>query len=178
MAIVATFTTADQARDAVDRVIAAGVPADHVSAVTPRHDPAVISETPAEEMGRVWTRVGVGAALGALASAAIALLLPGGGLVFATGPVLLSGALGGGLIGWATAEGFSQEDAERIAERHKAGRYLVIVHAAADVGKVQSALLNAGAEDVYVTREAEGTQWGAAAPANSQTPVASVPRSP
>jgi len=155
MAIVGTFTTADQARDAVDSVIEAGVPADKVSAVTPQHDPAVISETPGEMAGHVWTRVGVGAALGALASVAIAVLLPGAGLVFAAGPILLSGALGGGLIGWATSEGFQPEQAEQIAESHKAGRYLVVVHGNPDVGRVTSALENAGAEDVHVSQETQ-----------------------
>lgn len=152
MSIVGTFATREQASDAVDRLVAVGVPPDHISAIGPHGQPETLSETPGEQMGEVATGASVGALIGAVAGLAVsALVLPGIGMVLAAGPLLLSGALVGGLVGALARLGFSDEHAEDLAERLKAGRFLVVVHPDGHTAQAESELMNAGAEDVRVS---------------------------
>lgn len=152
MPVVGTFATREQASDAVDRLIALGIPADHISAVTPGGDAVTLTETPGEQLGDVATGASVGVLLGAAAGlVASAIVLPGIGMVLAAGPLLLSGALVGGLAGALIQLGFSDEHAEYLTERLKSGRFLVIVHPDGQMAQAESALMNAGADDVRAT---------------------------
>src|SRR5437763_1102687 len=130
MPVVGTFATREQASDAVDRLVAAGVPADEISAITPTGEPVTLTETPGEQLGEVATGASVGAIFGVAAGlAASAIVLPGIGAVLAAGPLVLGGALVGGLVGALAQMGFSDEHAEYLTERLRAGRFLVVVHA-------------------------------------------------
>ena len=65
MALIGTFATKDQVRDAIDQLMAAGVPADAISAVTPAGQPLDLSTTTAERVNEVATGAGLGALIGA-----------------------------------------------------------------------------------------------------------------
>jgi putative ABC transport system permease protein len=95
-------------------------------------------------------------ATGAL-NADIATLVPVGsmiianaiGVVLAAGLLMFDGALAGGLIGALAKWGFGEEHAAYVAERLKAGRYLVVVHTG-DAAEAKPVLMNTGAQDVRV----------------------------
>lgn len=154
MAIAGTFATREQARDAVDRLLAVGVPADAVSAVTAHNKPVTLTETSTEQVNEMMWGAGIGATIGAIAGvAAAAVALPGIGAVLAVGPLVFGGALMGGVTGALAKLGFGEEHAERLTERLKAGRFLVIVHderSTTNLAQIETALMNAGAEDVRV----------------------------
>ena len=150
MAVIGTFATKDQVRDAIDQLMAGGIPADAISAVTPGGQALDLSTTTAERVNEVATSAGLGALIGAAAGVTLATVaLPGIGVVLAAGPLMLDGALAGGLIGALAKWGFGEEHAAHVAERLQAGRYLVVVHTA-DTPRAESVLMNTGAEDVRV----------------------------
>jgi outer membrane lipoprotein SlyB len=154
MAVTGLFATKEQVRRAIDDLIAAGFPADTISAVTPSGQPVEeLTTTSVERMNDVASGAGLGALIGAVAGLIIApLVLPGIGLLVA-GPLALGGALAGGLIGAFSNAGYTPEQARLLAERVEAGRYAVVVHTTDDMLRAETALRNAGAEDVHTTSE-------------------------
>jgi hypothetical protein len=153
--VIGAFETREQAAAAVDQVVAAGLAPDQVS-VLGRHGEVSTLTPQGETAGHVATGAGIGAALGAFGAIAIgvaALAIPGLGPVLALGPfaaalpVAVAGGLAGGLIGFLRAQGLSPEEADRYAERVRAGAYLVAVHAeATQEVQAEQLLADAGAE--------------------------------
>ena len=152
MVVTGTFATTDQVRQAIDDLIAAGFPPDSISAVTDAGKPVEeLTTTPAEQMGEIAQHAGVGALIGGVAGVAVAtLVLPPVGLLVA-GPLAFSGALTGGLIGALVDLGHDPGQAEDLTEQVRSGRYLVVVHRAADPLHAETVLRNAGAEDVKIS---------------------------
>jgi outer membrane lipoprotein SlyB len=148
MAITGTFATTEQVREAVDALIAEGFSPGDVSAVTASGRPVEeLTATPVERVGELVEGAGLGALIGGAVGIASAVLLPGIGPLLVAGPLVLSGALGGSLIGMLVKAGYGREDAEYLEERVRSGRYLVVVHGG-DTLRAETVLRNAGAEEV------------------------------
>lgn len=152
MAVTGLFATKEQVRQAIDNLIAAGFPADTISAVTPSGQPVdELTTTSVERMNDVAAGAGLGALIGAVAGLIIApLVLPGIGLLVA-GPLAIGGALAGGLIGAFSNAGYTPEQARLLAERVEAGRYAVVVHTTTEELRAETVLRNAGAAEVHAT---------------------------
>ncbi|HZS87243.1 MAG TPA: general stress protein [Chloroflexota bacterium] len=134
--VIGAFELREQAAAAVDQLLAGGFAADEVS-VLGRHGEVADLSPEHQTATRIATGAGIGAALGGFGSIAVglaALAIPGLGPVLALGPfalalpVAVAGGLAGGLVGFLMAQGVPQEEAERYAERVRAGAYLVAVH--------------------------------------------------
>jgi hypothetical protein len=135
--------------------MAAGFRPDQLS-VLGRHGQLADLTPEGETATRVVTGAGIGAVVGGLGSlllGAAALAIPGIGPVLALGSwasafsLAVGGGLVGGLIGFLSAQGVPPEEAERYAERVRAGAYLVAVQLdPGEAAKAESALANAGAE--------------------------------
>ena len=153
--VIGAFETREMAANAVDPVLAADFAPDQVS-VLGRHG-EVADLTPEHERAtRIATGAGIGAAIGGFGVIAVglaALAVPGLGPVLALGPfaaalpVALAGGLVGGLAGFLVSQGVPREEAERYADRVRAGAYLVAVHTdpAREI-TAETVLADAGAE--------------------------------
>lgn len=163
--VIGAFETRERAAQAVDQLVAGGFAPDQIS-VLGRHgeEPTLTPEH--ETASRVATGASIGAALGAFGAIAVgvaALAIPGLGPVLALGPfasalpVALAGGLAGGLVGFLTSQGLSPAEAERYAERVRAGAYLVAVHAvdADQELRAEQLLAEAGAE-APIRRQPDG----------------------
>ncbi len=152
MTITGTFATTEQVRQAIDRLIAAGVAPGSISAITAAGKPVEeLTTTPIERLNDLASGAGLGALIGGVTGLVIApLVLPGIGLLVA-GPLAMGGALAGGLIGAFANAGYDQEQARLLAEQVEAGRYAVVVHEPDDPVRVETVLRNAGAADVGTT---------------------------
>jgi len=122
---------------------------------TEKQTPAI---GPVESVG-AESEAGSDAFLGGVAGMAlgvISVLIPGTGLIFAAGPRAAAlggiavGATAGGIIGMIRDQGFSQEEAEFIAEGVKRGGALVTVHGVSEdrADKAREILKDQNAIDV------------------------------
>jgi hypothetical protein len=153
--IIGAFETREMAERAVNDLMAAGFRADQLS-VLGRHGELADVTPEGQTATRVATGAGIGAAVGGLGSlllGAAALAISGIGPVIALGSwagafsLAVGGGLVGGLIGFLSAQGVPPEEAERYAERVRAGAYLVAVQSdPGEDAKAESALANSGAE--------------------------------
>ena len=151
MTVTATVGTTAQVRQADDDLIAAGIPADAISAVTAAGQPIEnLSPTATDVLGHLARDAGIGALIGGAAGLALApLVLPGLGLLLVAGPLAFSGALAGSVVGGLIGAGHEAGDAETREEQLRAGRYLVVAHT--DSPQARTVFELAGAAGVRVT---------------------------
>ena len=153
--VIGAFETRDMAARAVDTLLAGGIRPDQVSVLGSHGEVATI--TPDNEPARsAAIGASLGAALGGVASllaGAALFTIPGIGPILALGSLAgalstaLAGGLIGGLIGFLVGQGVPREEAERYAERVRAGAYLVVVQSdPRDEPRVATLLAEAGAE--------------------------------
>jgi hypothetical protein len=119
--VVGAFETRAMAGRAVNDLMGAGFRPDQLS-VLGRHGELTDVTPEGETATKVATGAGIGAAVGGLGSillGAAALAIPGVGPVLAAGSWAgaLSLALGGGLVGFLSAQGVPADQAELYAER-------------------------------------------------------------
>jgi len=153
--VIGAFETRGMAEQAVDQLLGGGFAADQVS-VMGRHGEIATLTPENETASSVATGAGIGAAIGgfgALLLGAGLLAVPGIGPVLALGPLAaafstaMAGGLAGGLIGFFTAQGIPHAEAERYAERVRAGAFLVTVHTDPSCeAQADTILAGAGAE--------------------------------
>jgi hypothetical protein len=157
--VVATFDSQDAARRAVDDLIAAGFPPERISVLAHDQEPADPRSQDVKVLGPLAGAF-VGAGLARIFPALLSVAgfaVPGLGSIVALGPFAAAGGgLIGGLVGFLVAQGLSRSDAERHAERVRAGGYLVAVECdGADAERAGQILARAGAE---------APTWSASAP--------------
>jgi hypothetical protein len=143
MAIIGEFSTLEQARRAVDAVIAEGVEPGAVTARTREGQVANLTTSGSERLGEIVMAAGIGALLGAAAA-------------WAVGAPIFGGAFLGGFAGALFRMGvFNRRDGAHRAERSAAGQYVVVVDTdrAGSISRARTALMNAGAENVRTTTD-------------------------
>ena len=159
MAVTGTFSTTAQVRQAVDDLLAQGHAPDEISAVTASGKPIDnLNKGSVDEMDDLMSGAGIGALIGAGAGVLLApLLIPGVGVLLAAGAFAASGAIGGGLIGMLVEAGHEEDEAHVIASAVKSGKYIVTVHTKGNTIMAETALRNAGAENIYVSSTSSPT---------------------
>jgi len=151
--LVATFTSSDDAEQAVDALKDAGFSDEEISVVA--RDESGQQADDGGLMGQNLTGgTATGGALGGLAgllAGAGALAIPGIGPIIAAGPIAagLSGAVMGGLAGGLIDLGIPEERGQYYEDRVREGDILVAVKADADQADQADRILNDyGADEV------------------------------
>ena len=157
-AVIAVVADCETAHAAVERLVADGIPADHISIVA--------KDVQSEDRvnGFITTRdlVGASAATGAWVGGLLGLLtgtallfLPGVGPFVVLGPLaagainIAEGALVGSGVGAVLGHFVHKRDVPRYEEAVRDGSYLVVVHGTEDdVTRAQQVLAEVGARDV------------------------------
>lgn len=158
--VAGVFFNKIQADNALSGLLEAGFKKEDISLLVSDHARHTIFPAPVDNEGERATR---GGAVGALWGGAIGVLLvglttvatiaiPGSGLL-ATGPIISmlagagAGTVVGGLGGALISAGFAVDEANRYEKEVKAGKAIVIVHAASeDADKARAILANMDGE--------------------------------
>ncbi len=153
--VLGLFDSEEQANRLVERLIEDDFPMDRVSILKRAggsgDDPFGLVYRDTGERLKVWGEQGAawGALLGAIAGSAGLFFIPGIGPMLAAGPLveMIGGAITGALLGGATMAGAAaltsvtaalhrmgipEEDLQTLHEALQEGRFLVLLHAAAD----------------------------------------------
>jgi hypothetical protein len=151
--VVGIYETAQEARDAIERLRDAGVPQDNISLAmreaadsgVPATDPAdseknarAAGEHPAESAAKGMAEgalagAGIGAVVG-LAAVGVSLLIPGLGAIILGGPIAAAaagagiGMAPGTLLGALIGAGVPEDEATSYAKHIEAGQIIVSAH--------------------------------------------------
>jgi hypothetical protein len=169
-ATIGVFPDFDSAEAAVERLVAAGLPADRISIVGKN----LQSETRLNGFVTTGDIAGPSAATGAwvgglfglLAGSAL-LFIPGAGALVVLGPLAgaavgaAEGALVAGAVGAVLGHFVAQKHLPKYEQLVRAGSYLVVVQGTEDeVARAQQALIDAGSTDVQRHDEYRGSRIG------------------
>jgi hypothetical protein len=157
-AAIAVFDDIDAAQQAVERLIAAGFPADQISLVGKdlQSEVRITGFVTTGDIAGPSAATGawVGGLFGILAGTAL-LFVPGAGPVVVLGPLVAGavaaaqGALLGGAVGAILGHFVAKEHLPKYESLVRAGNYLVVVHGSDDnVARAQQLLADAGNADV------------------------------
>jgi len=158
------FSTVEDTKEAVSRLLAAGFKPQHITVVCSdetkeqyfrefEHQEKAGSNTPAAAA----TGGAIGATLGGVAAGAMGLAIGGVPLVVAGGIGLMAGAVWGGFIGAMTTRGIEHEAADYYDQAVQDGKLLVTVEvtspsASPGLEKAEAILSAAGAEPLPLTK--------------------------
>jgi hypothetical protein len=159
----AIYTTVQQTKQAVARLLAAGFTTDQITVICSddtkeryfrefEHQEKAGANTPAAAA----TGGAIGATLGSLATGAVGLAIGGVPLIVAGGIGLMAGAVWGGFIGAMMTRGVEKEAANFYDQEVQAGRLLVTVEqrhpeAQPTLDEAERILAEAGAHPVSLT---------------------------
>jgi hypothetical protein len=157
-AVIAVFDHVDAAQQAVERLIAAGFPADRISIVGKdlQSEVRITGFVTTGDIAGPSAATGawVGGLFGVLAGTAL-LFVPGAGPVIVLGPLVAGtigaaqGALLGGAVGAILGHFVAKQHLPKYESLVRAGKQLVVVHGSdEDVARAQQLLADAGSADV------------------------------
>jgi hypothetical protein len=154
------FSTVEDTKEAISRLLAAGFTPQHITVVCSddtkerffrefEHQEKAGSNTPAAAA----TGGAIGATLGSVAAGAMGLAIGGVPLIVAGGIGLMAGAIWGGFIGAMMTRGIEKEAANYYDQAVQDGKLLVTVEelhggASPSLAKAEAILSDAGAEPI------------------------------